>query len=559
MKENPSMDDYSKRIAQLSPEKLALLMKRLRKASAKEARSYAIPRRMDLSKYPMSFAQERLWFLDQLEPESPFYNIPAAVRLSGPLNIAALQRSLEEVVRRHEVLRARFTTVDGAPVQVVNPSATVDLPVIDLTGLPESERKNKVEELTREEAQRPFDLGTGPLLRTKLLRIDGNEHRLLLTLHHIVADGWSIGVFVRETATLYQAFCRGEPSPLPELPIQYADFAQWQHEWLQGEVLDEQLRYWTERLKDATGVLDLPTDRPRPPVQTYNGAHEPFHFSKELSDALNTLSRREGVTLFMTLLAAFQTLLYRYTAQDDISVGVPVANRDRAGTEGLIGFFVNTVVMRTDLAGDPPFRQVLKRVRDVALGAFSHQDLPFEKLVDVLQPERNLSRTPLFQVLFVLQNAPKQSLDLPGLSLELLEVESGSVKFDLTLSMDESSEGLSGSVGYNTDLFDRATIRRMIGHYRSLLRAVAVNPDRRISNLPLLSDRERHQLLVEWSGNDTCGYPDNKRVEEMFEEQVRRTPEKAVCFYKGAGLTYEELNRKADVLAGLIMEAIEHG
>jgi non-ribosomal peptide synthetase component F len=547
------MNDYSKRIAELSPEKLALLMKRLQQDGQKSPKSHAIPRRADLSSHPMSFAQKRLWFLDQLEPESSFYNIPAAVRFHGALDVAALRQSLNEVVQRHEVLRARFTTVDGEPVQQVEPSLTLDLPVVDLTSVPEQERERKLYEVAQQEAQRPFDLGKAPLLRTTLLRLRENEHVLLLSLHHIVADGWSIGVLIREVASLYEAFSKGKPSPLPELPIQYADFAQWQQEWLQGEVLEEQLSYWTERLRSAPGVLELPTDRPRPAVQTYRGAHMPFELSAELTAALKDLSRREGVTLFMTLLAAFQTLLYRYTDQDDVSVGVPVANRDRAGTEQLIGFFVNTLVMRTDLCGDPTFRELLARVRDVALGAFSHQDLPFEKLVDELQPERDLSHTPLFQVLFVLQNAPKQSLSLPGLTLELMEVEPGSVKFDLTLSLEERPHGLAGSVGYNVDLFDDSTIRRMIGHFRVLLGGVVSNPETPISKLPLLTEAERHRLVVEWSRSPKT-YPVDKLVHEVFQEQVARTPQKIVCSHKGESLTYEELDRKAESLAKLLLE-----
>ncbi|RMF36691.1 MAG: non-ribosomal peptide synthetase, partial [Chloroflexi bacterium] len=397
------MKEIARQIANLPPEKRALLELLLKEEGVDLSRSLILPRKREGNALPLSFAQQRLWFLDQLAPNTPLYNIPDAIRLRGPLDVAVLERSLNEIVRRHESLRTTFRATDGKPVQVIAPTLKLPLPLVDLSGLPKAAREAEVQRLATEEAQRPFDLSRGPLLRVTLLRLGDEEHVALLTMHHIISDGWSMRVLVQELAALYDAFSHGRPSPLPDLPIQYADFALWQREWLQGEVLEEQLAYWKQQLSGSPPVLELPTDRPRPPVQSFRGAHRPFMLPRPLSQAIKALCRREGVTPFMLLLAAFQTLLHRYTGQDDISVGTPIANRNRAEIEGLIGYFANTLVLRTDLSGDPPFRELLKRVREVALGAYAHQDLPFEMLVDALQPERDLSHTPLFQVMFVLQ------------------------------------------------------------------------------------------------------------------------------------------------------------
>jgi len=470
------MSDLLSRLANLSPEKRELVLKKLQErglSPAIDVGSQAppivpVPRDQTL---PLSFAQQRLWFIDQWEPGNPYYNIPTAVRLTGPLDVAALEQSLNEVVRRHEALRTTFETVEGRPVQIIAPVLTVPLPVVDLGGLAETEREAEARRLAVEEAGWSFDLARGPLARAAALRLGKEEYVLLLNMHHIVSDGWSTGVFIQEMATLYQAFSAGQPSPLPELLIQYADFAIWQREWLQGEVLDAQLAYWKEQLRDAPAVLDLPTDRPRPPIQTYKGATESFTLSESLTAALQALSREEGSTLFMTLLAAFDTLLYRYTGQKDIVVGSPIANRNRSEIEGLIGFFVNTLVLRTGLSGNPTFRELLGQVREMTLGAYAHQDVPFEMLVDELQPERDLSRTPLFQVMFVLQNAPMPLQGQSGLTFSPLEVDSRTAKFDLTLFMVETAQGLSGAWEYNTDLFDGDTMRRLVGHFQVLLKA----------------------------------------------------------------------------------------
>jgi acyl carrier protein len=446
---------------------------------------------------PLSFAQQRLWFLHQLDPESTAYNGPTAVLLQGSLNVAALEQSLNEILRRHEALRTCFAVVEGRPVQMIVSALSVPLPVADLEDLPETKREAEVQRLGRSDVQQPFDLTQAPLLRLTLLRLGPEDHMLLLTMHHIISDAWSAGVFIREVAALYEAFSTGKHSPLPELPIQYADFAVWQQQWLQGEVLDTQLSYWKQQLGGAKTVLELPTDRPRTYVQTSTGTKHSFALSPSLSQSLKSLSQQEGVTLFMTLLAAFNTLLYRYTGQEDILVGSPIANRNRSETEGLIGFFVNTLVLRTDLSRDPSFRELMRRLREVTLGAYAHQDLPFEKLVAELQPERNLSHTPLFQVWFVLQNTPMPALELSGLTLSLLEAESGMVRHDLKLDLSETPEGLKGFFEYKTDLFDATTIARMARVLATLLATVVEQPDIKLSQVAeILDEAEKQQQIL---------------------------------------------------------------
>lgn len=505
-----------------------------------------VPRDGDL---PLSFAQQRLWFLDQLESGSSTYNMATRYRLTGSLNVAALEQSLREIERRHEVLRTTFAPVKGEPVQVISPETTLTLAIADLRELPETERETEVQLRFSEEARQPFDLARGPLLRVKLLCLTEEEHILLLTIHHIAFDGWSFDVFFRELVALYEAFSSGKPSPLPEQPIQYADFAHWQRQWLQGQELESQLNYWKQQLGSSPPVLELPTDRPRPPVQTFSGSKQVQVLSKNLTEELKALSQRSGVTFFMTLLAAFQTLLYRYSGQEDIIVGSPIAGRNQVETEGLIGFFVNTLVLHTELSNNLSFRELLERVRKVTLGAYAHQDLPFEKLVEELQPERSLSYNPLFQVMFILQNAPMHSLDLPGLILTPIEgTYNKTAKFDLTLSMEETEQGLRGSWEYNTDLFDDATITRMLGHFQTLLEGIVANPDRRLSDLPLLTAAERHQLLVEWNNTQT-DYPQESLVHQLLEAEVDRTPDAVAVVFEDEQLTYRELNSRANQLA----------
>jgi amino acid adenylation domain-containing protein len=437
---------------------------------------------------------------------------------------------------------------------------------VDLRNLPEPEREAEAQQLATEEARRPFDLAQGPLLRAILLRLDKEEHVLLLTMHHIVSDGWSMGILFRELSALYGAFSVGKPSPLPELPIQYADFAVWQRQWLQGEVLEAQLAYWRKQLDGAPSMLELPTDRPRPAVQTSRGARQSLALSRDLTEALKVLSRQEGVTLFMTLLAAFKTLLYRYAGRDDIIVVSPIANRNRVEIEGLIGFFVNTLVLHTDLSGNPSFRELLGRVREVALGAYAHQDLPFEKLVEELQPERDLSHTPLFQVWFVLQNTPRQALKLPGLTVNPLKALTETAKFDLTLSMVDTEQGLIGALGYNTDLFDAATIERMAGHFQTLLEGIVTDPEQRLSDLPLSTESEQHQQFIR--GNlirPTNPFVEFRRAEieqsipDRFEQQAKKYPKNIAVKTENDEWTYEALNQTANRIAQTILALCGRG
>jgi amino acid adenylation domain-containing protein len=542
------MNDLSQRIANLSPAKRTLLEQRPMKKSAAVANKYAILRRAMPGPCPLSFAQQRLWFLDQLEPNSPLYNIARAVRLSGILSVEALQKALDTIVARHEALRTTFVFVEDSPVQVVVESRSVELTMIDLSRWPEAEREAKVHHLLIAEARRPFNLSHDLMLRATLLRLSEQEHALLLVMHHIASDGWSMGIFLRELSALYAAFATGEPSPLPELPIQYADFAIWQRQWLQGEVLEKQLTYWKRQLGGNLPVLELPADRPRPAVQTYRGACFSFVLSKTLSAALKALGRREGVTLFMVLLAAFKVLLSRYTGQEDIAVGTPIAGRTRVETEGLIGFFVNTLVLRTDLSGDPTFRELLGRIQEMALGAYAYQEAPFERLVEELRPERNLNHSPLFQVLFVLQNASRSVLELPSLAVHPLEVDRGTAKFEVTLSLVEEEEGIRGVLEYNTDLFEAATITRMLGHFRSVLEGIVANPEQRLSELPLLAAAEAQQLLGEWN-NTKKAYPQDQCLHQLFEAQVAQTPEAIAVVCGKQHLSYQELNKRANQLA----------
>lgn len=497
--------------------------------------------------FPLSFAQQRLWFLDQIVSGSPLYNLPAALDFKGLLDLAALEYSINEIIRRHESLRTTFTTLDGQPVQVIAPSLNLTLPVIDLTELPKTKQEAEVRYLANLEAQQPFNLEQGPLLRVTLLRLSQEEHVLFLTMHHIISDAWSFGVFVQELTVLYKAFSTGSLSPLPELTIQYADFAVWQRQWLQGKALESQLSYWKQQLNGSLSILHLPADRPRPEVQSFRGARHSLVLSKTLTSSLKALARNEGVTLFVALLAAFGTLLYRYTGSEDIVVGAPIAERNRVETEGLIGFFVNTLVLRTDLSGSPSFRELLLRVREVTLEARAHQDLPFEKLVETLQPERSLSQNPLFQVMFALQTAPIPTLD-SGWNWSQLDIDTNTAKFDLTLELEERQEEIIGWLEYNTDIFDAPTISRMGGHFQTLLEGIVVNPDRKISKLPLLTPLEENQLLVEWNNTKT-DYPKDACVHQLFEAQVERSPDAIAVTFDREQLTYRELNARANQLA----------
>ncbi|CAG0927432.1 partial arthrofactin-type cyclic lipopeptide synthetase C, partial [Thermoflexales bacterium] len=502
---------------------------------------------------PLSFAQERLWFLDQLEPGNVAYNIPVAVRLQGRLDIAALEHSLSAIVQRHEILRTTFALHEEQPIQVIAPAEPVRLQQMDLADLPQTEREGQARQVIAEDVQRSFDLTHGPLLRALLLGLNEQEHILLLNLHHIIYDGWSMGVLLPELTTLYRAFCTGQPAALPELPIQYADYAIWQRQWLSGDTLAQQLAYWQQQFSGEIPTLDLPTDRPRPPIQTFHGATHSFQVAPRLTQQLLTLSHEAGATLFMTLLAAFQTLLHRYTGQTDLVIGTPIANRTRLEAEVLIGFFVNTLALRVDLQGNPSFRELVARVREVTLGAYAHQDLPFDRLVDELHVPRDLSRTPLFQVMFALQNAPLAAIELPDLRLQLLEAEGTTAKFELSLFMIETADGLSGLFEYNTDLFEPATVQRMTDHLLTLLTSLAQQPEARLSDLALLTAAEHQRLLREW--NDTrLSYPIDQCLPDLFEAQVARTPEAIAVVFDEAHLTYHELNQRANRLAAYLQQ-----
>ncbi|MEP7010069.1 MAG: amino acid adenylation domain-containing protein [Acidobacteriota bacterium] len=517
----------------------------------------AVPREGTERALPLSFAQQRLWFLDQLEPGSALYNIPAALRMEGPLEPRVLALALGEIVRRHETLRTVFSSAEGPPVQRVHPFRPFALPVLDLAGLPEVEREAAVLALCEAEAGRPFDLARDPLLRSLLLRLAPLDHVVALTTHHIASDGWSMGILVREVTALYGAFAAGpggpggpgeQRSPLPELPIQYADYAAWQRSWLVSEVLEEEISYWRKQLAGLPPLLDLPTDRPRPPVQSYRGAARPVRLSADLASSLAGLGRREGATPFMLLLAGFQALLARYSGEEDVAVGSPVAGRNRLETEGLIGFFVNTLVLRGDHSGEPTFRQLIGRVRETSLAAHLHQDVPFEKLVQELSPERSLAQSPLFQVMFALQNAPVANLSIRDLRLRPVGRAGTTAKFDLTLSLAEDGQGgYGGSIEYATDLFDAATVDRLMEHFGRLLGGLVEAPERRFGEVDLLSAEEALELRA-W--NDTAvAYRLEVPLPVWIEEQVDRTPGAVAIDFEGEELTYRELDLRANRLA----------
>jgi amino acid adenylation domain-containing protein len=544
-------DDLARRLETLSPKQRKLIELRLareRQEKKPAAGEEAIqPQPRDGRPFPLSFAQQRLWFLDQLEPGSPWYNMAFPLRLTGRLDAPALAAALSEIRRRHETLRTTFSLAgDGEEeaVQVVGPPSGLPLPLVDLRGLPPAVRETELQHRVRTEARRPFDLARGPLLRAFLYAADEDEHALILTMHHIVCDGWSLGVLVRE---LGEALFR---RTLPPLPIQYADFAVWQRRLLSGPALDKLLSYWKRQLAGLPPLLELPTDRPRPRVQTFRGSILPVALPPGTTAAVRELSRRSGATPFMTLLATFLTLLRRHTRQDDLTVGTPVANRGRMEIEGLIGFFVNTLVLRTDVSGDPSFRELLARVQASSSGAYAHQDLPFEMLVQEIDPERQLSHNPLFQVMFLLQNAPMPELSVSGLKLAPLATGGGTSKFDLSLHFWEAEPELIGYFEYNTDLFDRATVARLADHFVRLLQGVVADPDSRLSALPLLSPAERRQVLVEWN-DSAADYPRAACLHDLFTAQAERTPD-AVALMDWQGrerVTYEELAGRAGHLA----------
>jgi amino acid adenylation domain-containing protein len=516
-------------------EKRALLAERLR--TQKKQRN----------RFPASFSQQRLWFLEQLAPGSA-YNIPGAVRIYGPLDLDVWRRSYEEIVRRHEALRTTFEEADGQPVQVIGEAREPEFVVVDCTHLRGPGGEAGIQALAREEFARPFDLRSGPLLRTRFLRLGPQEHVLLLTMHHIVADLWSMSVAIAELVSLYEAFRSGQDSPLPSLPIQYADYAVWQRKRLEGDALTADVEYWKHALAGAPPVLELPTDRPRPAVQSARGGSCQFELPQTVVAALNALGQRESTTPFMTLLAAFLVLVHRYSREEDVVVGVPVANRGRREIERLIGFFVNTLALRTDLSGNPTFRELLARVRQVCLGAYAHQELPFERLVEELQPQRDLSRSPIFQVSFIFQNIPMPDFTVAGLRLEPLYVESTTARFDLELQVIERPDGIDGWFEYNSDLFDRTTVERMSEHLQLLVQNLVAEPDQPIAQVPMLTADEERRLRREWN-QTRREWPEPLFAHQRFEQQAARSPWVEALRFAESSLSYGELDRRSNQLA----------
>ena len=528
---------------------LAAMAQRIEEA--RQAPQQGIPPILPVSRQqeiPLSFAQQRLWFLAQLEPDSALYHIPSLLRLEGALDKAALQASLAEIVRRHEALRTVFPAPQGQPVQQILPAGSFSLQLADLADSPSTAQQDELSRLGQEWVRRPFDLSKGPLLRVLLLRLAPRDHVLAVVMHHIIADGWSMGILVQELTELYQAYSSQRPSPLPDLPLQYADFAHWQRQWLSGQVLNEQKEYWRKRLKGAPPLLNLPADRPRPLLRSRRGSTESFLLPGSLSDQWKSLSRRSEATLFMSLLAAFQLLLSRLSGQRDLSVGTLIANRNRSETERLIGFFVNTLVLRSQISAHAGFDELLGQVRQSSLQAFAHQDVPFEQVVEDLHPQRSLSHAPLFQVMFVLQNIPISSLQLAGLEATLAPPAALLAEFDLSLLAAEGPQGIEGMIEYSQDLFDRTTIRRVVGSLETLMREIAAAPWRPVFELPLLGASERQQMLLDW--NDTrSAYSRDCCVHQLFEAQAQRRPEASAAELEGQELTYRELDRRANQLA----------
>ncbi|MCP5095758.1 MAG: amino acid adenylation domain-containing protein, partial [Chloroflexi bacterium] len=527
-------------LAGLSPAEQRELLNRLLKEKAQKENA-------KVEQAPLSFAQERLWFLYQLDPESAAYNLRTAVHLSGNLDIPALTQSLQDVVQRHDALRTRFAVVQGQPMQLITPTLSIPLPIVDVD-------KADVERFAEVEVQRPFCLNTGPLIRAKLLRLSLTDHVLLITMHHIISDGWSIGLLIRELTQLYEAKVGYSQRGLPQIPVQYAEYAEWQRQWLQGDVLEKQLHYWREKLADCQTVLDLPTDYPRPPRQTDAGTRIPFQADAATATALHTLCQTEGVTMFMLLMAAFNTLLYRYTHQTDLLIGTPVAGRQRRQLEGVIGLFVNTLVLRTDISGNPTFRDLLKQVSQTAKEAYDHQDIPFERLVETLQPVRDPSRSPLFQVMLVLQNAPMDALQLADLQLTQLRPNKGTSQFDMTLMMWDDDKAVRGYLEYRTDLFSTETMTQFLVHFGELLTSIVANPDAPIAQLALLTEAEHQKVVQTW--NDTAvSHANHLCVHQYISQQAAKTPNHIALDFAGRQLTYQELDTRANQLAHCLIEA----
>lgn len=556
--------EFSERLSALSPQQKALFELRRKQIGQAAAKARAIPRREQSGPCPASFEQERLWFIQHLYPDSAGYNISNGLTLDGSLDVDALERGLNEIVRRHEILRTGFVTIDGRPMQAIAPGLMIELPVIDLRGMAQSERQAESRRLATLQAQQPFELSEPPLFRVSLLRLSDERYEMALTMHHIVTDWWSFGIFYEELTRLYEAFSTAKPSPLPELPIQYADFAAWQRQWLQGEVLAEHLSYWKRRLSGSPPHLELPADYPRPPVQGFDGRRYFFTLPRFLSTKLKALAQQEGVTFFILLLAAFKAFLCRHSGQHDIVVGSPVSNRTLSETEGLIGYFLDMMALRADLSGDPAFREIVGRVREAVMGAYDHQGLPLGMLIESLRIQRDLSHMPLFQVSFIfvhsdwksegLSSSDNSSAKTSALSVNGLEIDTGLSRFDLTLAVTDAPDDLACFFEYNTDLFEPATIERMGEQWLTLLGGIVTNPDERLSKLPLLSKGEQRLLLTEW--NDTAAdYSNEQCIHHLFESQARRSPEAIAAVCGDDSISYFDLNRRAGQLASYLQAA----
>ncbi len=542
------MNDSQISITSLSAERRKLLELWLEEDNLQSSGPGIPSRQTKIEFYPLSFAQQRLWILDQLLPGNPAYHETSALRLRGRLEASTLRRSLDEIIRRHEALRTTYLVVDGAPAQKINPPAPLDLPLIDLSDLAATPQETRLKELAVEQTRIPFSLSEGPLIRAKLLRLAGADHVLLLTMHHICTDGWSMGVFYREMAALYEAFSAGRPSPLAELPIQYADYAVWQRQQFQGEVLRRQLAYWSERLCGPLPQIALPTDYTAPPLPSGHGRRLRTLLPTTVAEALRDFSSRQGATLYHTLLAAFQLQLHRYTGETDIIVGSPIANRRRIETEALIGFFANTLILRTDLSGDPSFTQLVGRAKETSWAADECQDMPFERLVEELQPERRLNHNPIFQTLFVMQNTGETAGQMGHINYAAEWADGGVAKFAISLWAQERGREIELQLEYNSDLFDEATARRALGHYQRLLGSAMAEPTRRLSELEMLAEEERYEV-VERFNQTRAEYPEGLCLHQLFEQQAQRAPDAVAVEAGGEQVTYAELDERAEKLA----------
>lgn len=550
------MSDILQKLEKLSPEKRQLVLQKLKQQQGKKSNNKEkltlIPRSRE-ENIPLSFAQTRLWFVHQLEGASGAYTIERTLRLQGKLNLQALEQAFQALIQRHEPLRTQFKIKNNQPIQVIAANVTFQLPVINLQHL--SNPEQEITHLLAKAVCEPFDLANGSVLRVKLWQVATDEYILLIAIHHIAADGWSMGILIRELAAYYQSHCMGATADLPPLPIQYADFVSWQRQWFTGEVLERQLSYWKQKLATIPLLHQLPSDRPRPATQSFSGGTELFQLDRELTEQLKQLSQRAGCTLFMTLLAGFAVLLSRYSGQDDIVIGSPIANRNRTEIEGLIGFFVNTLVLRFYLSKNPSFEEFLIQVRETTQEAYDHQDLPFEMLVEALQPERHLDRHPLVQIIFAFQNAPSASWDLPGVRVEKIETGLGldSLSLDLEIHLSEVGGTIEGYCCYSRDLFDGETISRLMTHFRNLLKNIAKNPQQSVALIPFLTSDEQQQLLKDWNNNKK-DYGCNQCIHQLVEEQAALNPEAIALVFENQSLTYRQLNEKANQLAHYLRE-----